>query len=61
MNQGDLKGALADFTRVIELNPNFSSAYFSRSMVYTRMGDAQRATADLMRMNQLMPAPAKVP
>jgi len=32
--QGDYRGALQDYTRAIELNPNYADAYYSRGSVY---------------------------
>jgi len=38
--------AVADFSKAIELNPDFALAYFTRSVAFTRQGNAPRAQAD---------------
>ena len=50
---GDLKLALANFDRAIELNPTFMIAYVNRGIVLYRMGKRDRALADVARATQL--------
>ena len=40
------KGALADFTKAIEINPNYSNAYKNRGVSKENLGDLSGACAD---------------
>ena len=53
--KGDLKKALADFNRAVELDPDYPSAYYNRSGLYERMGNLKAALADVERFIQLVP------
>ncbi|MBI1213884.1 MAG: tetratricopeptide repeat protein [Alphaproteobacteria bacterium] len=53
--KGDNAGALADYTRAIEILPDFAIAYQNRGVVYNAMGDRQRAIADYSRAIALQP------
>jgi tetratricopeptide (TPR) repeat protein len=44
--QKDYKGARADFTEAIRLNPNSDKAYYSRGIACYKLGDKQGAIAD---------------
>jgi tetratricopeptide (TPR) repeat protein len=46
MAQGDLDGAIADFSKAIEINPDFVDAYAHRGVAKERKGDMQGAKAD---------------
>ena len=50
---GDLKLALADFSRAIALHPTFMIAYINRGIVLYRMGKLDRALADVARARQI--------
>jgi curved DNA-binding protein CbpA len=50
---GDLKLALADFNRAIELNPMFMLAYANRGIVLYRMGKLDLALADVARARHI--------
>ena len=50
---GDLKLALADFNRAIALNPTFMIAYINRGIVLYRIGELDRALADVARARQI--------
>jgi tetratricopeptide (TPR) repeat protein len=52
---GDGKGALADFAKAIELEPNIE-LYLARSAVYEEQGDLTRALADADAARQLDPS-----
>lgn len=41
--------ALADFSRVVELNPRDPAGYLTRALVYNRSGDKERAAADFRK------------
>ena len=50
-----LDRAIEDYTKAIELNPNYTDAYYNRSLVYNYKGDLDRALNDLNRAIQLNP------
>lgn len=50
---GDLYLALVNFNLAIELDPNFLDAYVDRAIVLHRMGDLERAFADIARANRI--------
>ena len=45
-NAGDFKGAIADFTKCISINPEFSDAYNFRGMSKYKSGDKNGACGD---------------
>ena len=47
MDANDLGGALADFTRPVELDRNYSASYFSRGLVRRRLSDLDGAIRSL--------------
>ena len=48
--------AVADFTRAIELDPDYVSAYYSRGVLYWReLRNGHRAIRDLTRVRELEP------
>ena len=50
---GDLYLALVNLNLAIELDPNFLDAYVDRAIVFHRMGDLERAFADIARANRV--------
>jgi tetratricopeptide (TPR) repeat protein len=40
---GDLDGAIADYTKAIELNPRYAAAYVNRGVARKTKGDLDRA------------------
>ena len=56
--QGDVDGAIADFTRAIELNPKYSTAYTNRGLAKKNKGDLDGAIADCNRAIELDPKDA---
>ena len=53
--KGDLDGALADYSRAIELNPHDATAYNDRGLVKVAKGDLDGALADYNRALELTP------
>lgn len=50
---GKFQEAAADFSSVIDRNPNFGSAYYWRSFAYKALGDEEAAAADEARAKNL--------
>ena len=57
--RGDLQGAIATYTRVIEMDSSFAPAYKSRGLAYFDAGDKQRAIADYNQALNLSPDDAE--
>ena len=55
---GNDRGAVEDFTRVIELNPQFEQAYRNRGNAYNDMGDYVHAVEDFEKAIQINPESA---
>lgn len=55
MRSSDWAGAIAHFTRAIELNPNYIPAYTNRGASKNAMGDIEGALADLNKVLALDP------
>ena len=45
-NLQDYKGAIADYTKAIELNPNYAYAYYNRGLAKVNLKDYKGAIAD---------------
>jgi len=50
---GDYYGAIADFTKAIELDPNYVSAYVFRGSAKDNLGDLRGACADWKKASNL--------
>jgi len=46
LNSGDFDGAIADYSKAIEMNPEFVDAYAQRGVAREHKGDMQGAKAD---------------
>lgn len=55
VRQNDLEGALADFNRVLQLNPNYSEAYLNRGITYRKLEKYREAIADFDQLIRLYP------
>lgn len=53
--KGDSEGAIADFTKAIEINPRYAEAYYNRGVARFRRGDADGAIADYTRAIEIDP------
>jgi hypothetical protein len=53
---GDFDLAVADFDLAIELDPGFEAAYIDRSIVLYRLGEVERAFADLEKAKRIADA-----
>jgi len=51
--EGDHDGAIADFTKAIEINPNFAQAYASRGVSREAKGDGSGAKSDYSKSIQI--------
>ena len=51
--KGDHYGAIADYTKAIEINPNYKSAYKNRGIYKETIGDLKGACADWQKASQL--------
>lgn len=55
MEAGRYQEALTEYTRAINLRPDYSTAYLGRGYVYQRLGDYKNALADYTKVIQLAP------
>ena len=55
MEKGDSSQAITDFTKALELSPNYALAYSSRGHVYNKKGDLDLAIADFTKALELSP------
>ena len=55
-NLGQHNQAISDFTRAIELNPEFALAYNNRGVAYAWLGEFAQAKKDLLKAVELNPA-----
>ena len=52
----NLKGAIEDFSRVIELNPEYADAYYNRGIVNENLKNYTNAVADFDEAIKLEPS-----
>ena len=45
--KGELKLAIEDYTKAIELKPNYAEAYYYRGGAFLRLGEREKAKQDL--------------
>ena len=49
----DYNGAISDYTKAIELNPNYTKAYYNRGIAKENLGDLNGACADWKKAAEL--------
>jgi Flp pilus assembly protein TadD len=52
-DNGNRADAVTEFTEAIRLNPNLAVAYYRRSSAYSKLGQKDKAEADLATARQL--------
>ena len=53
--QGDYQGAIDDWSKVIEINPQEVDAYYNRGIAKDKLGDHQGAIADYTKAIEINP------
>jgi tetratricopeptide (TPR) repeat protein len=51
--QGELDKAIADYSKAIELDPAYASAYYYRGIVFEKLGGVVQAEADYGKAKEL--------
>jgi tetratricopeptide (TPR) repeat protein len=51
--QKDYLGAIADYTKAIEINPKYMEAYYNRGMTNIAIGQKDRGCMDLSKAGEL--------
>jgi tetratricopeptide (TPR) repeat protein len=54
-DKGEFEAAVADYTKAIEIEPDYSDAYNNRGLTYSDRGDKDRAIADYTKAIELKP------
>ena len=52
---GKYEKARSDYTKVIELNPEYATAYYYRGICYRKLGEYDRAISDYTKAIELDP------
>ena len=55
LDLGDSRGAIQDYNKAIELNPDFAEAYYNRGIAKSDLGDYRGAIQDYNKMIELNP------
>jgi tetratricopeptide (TPR) repeat protein len=55
VSRGDLAGAVADYSRAIEVNSTYRDAYINRAIAYVKMHEYEKSIADRRRAIELDP------
>jgi tetratricopeptide (TPR) repeat protein len=53
--KGENEKALEDYTRAIELKPDFYQAYYNRSVIYYDLEQVKEATEDILKVLEINP------
>ncbi len=51
--KGELKFAIEDYTKAIELKPDYADAYYRRSKVWLHLGETEKAKADMQTASEI--------
>ena len=51
---GSLPEAFEDYTKAIELNPNFAEAYYNRGIIQIFMKDTRKGCLDISKAGELV-------
>ena len=54
-DKGNFVQSIADFTKVIALNPSVPEAYYNRGIAYNKIGNLTQAIADFTKVVELNP------
>lgn len=54
-DKGDKQGAIADYSKAIEVNPKVANAYYNRGNAYRDLGNNQTAIADFSKAIEINP------
>ncbi len=58
-DKGDSDKAIADYTKAIEINPQYASAYFNRGIAWYAKGAYDKAIADFTKVIEINPQHVK--
>ena len=53
--QGNLTQAISDYTKAIEVNPNYTEAYYNRGNTYEKQGNLTQAISDYTKAIEINP------
>lgn len=51
--RGNFTQAISDFTKAIEINPNYADAYYFRAVLYNKLKDYDKAWQDVHKAEDL--------
>ncbi|MCH8014820.1 MAG: tetratricopeptide repeat protein, partial [Candidatus Dadabacteria bacterium] len=52
-NLGDHRGAIQDYNKAIQLNPNYALAYYNRGIVKIHLGQKDSGCLDLSKAGEM--------
>ena len=50
---GELELAIADYTKAIEMKPNYADAYYRRSKAWLYLGEVEKAKSDMKTASEI--------
>jgi tetratricopeptide (TPR) repeat protein len=51
--KGELDKAIADYTKAIELKPDYADAYYNRGGAWLRLGEREKAKSDMATAREM--------